>query len=84
MRKPIVKLTYTLFCFQEDAVTAREALQNAFGECDADLYGGTTEVTEPTEAEALEARHELESMSGDFSAGDEDEDEDNEDAQSPV
>ena len=74
-KKPIVKLTYTLFCFQDDAETAREALSEAFDECDADLYGGTSDVTPATPQEDAEARPELEEMSGDLFDEDEEDEE---------
>ena len=75
MASKIVKLTYTLFCYEEDAETAREALSEAFGECDADLFGGTSEVVDPTPKEDAEVRPELEAMRGMWDEEEEEEEE---------
>ena len=66
VQKKIVKLTYTLFCYEEDAESAREVLSEAFEECDDFLYGGTSEIVGATQEENAEVRPELEEMSGDL------------------
>lgn len=62
MTKPIKKIVYTVFAFENDVEAVTDALHEAFGEVDADCYGGTAEVLEPSDDEEAEARPEMEGM----------------------
>lgn len=57
--KKVKKITFTVWCFEDDVETWKDAATEAFGECDAELYGGTVEVADATPEEAEEARPNL-------------------------